>query len=79
MSNSYEHVIPAASGTIVLVQRVPGEDSYREHRVAAWASVNGGPLEALVDVNDTGELTPMSVLRRTSEDVFTVHPRTDRA
>ena len=40
----------------------------------AWASVNGGPLEALIDVNKSGALTPISELRQTTEMVFTSHP-----
>lgn len=73
MSNTYSNVIPAALGTRVSVQRVPGDLS-RDHTVAAWASVNGGPLEALVDVNKTGELVPISEIRENAESVFLHHP-----
>lgn len=76
MSNTYENVIPAATDTVVYVQRASAEDSTC-HTVVAWASVNGGPLEALVDLNDTGELVPLSLLRKKSEDVYVDHP-TDR-
>ena len=73
MSNTYENVIPATLGTTAWVERVPGE-SPKLHAVVAWASVNGGPIEALVDLNDTGELVPVSTLREKSEHVYTDHP-----
>lgn len=73
MKNTYNNVIPAALGTKVSVQRAPGDLS-RDHPVVAWASVNGGPLEALIDVNKSGVLTPISELRQTTEMVFTRHP-----
>ncbi len=77
MSNTtYESVIPAALGTVAWVQRVADEPD-QAHTVVAWASVNGGPVEALVDVNDTGVLTPISELRRKSENVSTSHPDED--
>ncbi len=73
MNNTYENVIPATLGTTAWVQRVEGE-SFSAHTVVAWASVNGGPLEALVDLNDTGELVPVSTLRDKAESFYTDHP-----
>lgn len=73
MSNTYEHVIPAALGTLALIQHASGE-RFHDYPVVAWASVNGGPLEALVDLNDTGELTPVSEIRATSTSVTIDHP-----
>ena len=73
MSNTYENVIPATAGTVAWVQRVPGEH-HSPHTVVAWASVDGGPLEALIDHNEVGELVPMSTLRERSEDVYVAAP-----
>lgn len=72
MSNTYEHIIPAALGTKACIYRVADEDPHWAP-VVAWASVNGGPLEALVDVNDSGELTPISTLKANNYLVFTDH------
>lgn len=70
------NVIPAAAGTRLRVQRASGEP-YRDHVVVAWASFNNKPMEALVTLNDTGELTPLSAVRDEVEDLYIVHPGED--
>ncbi len=78
VKNTYNNVIPAASGTLMRIWRVPG-DRGLPYPVVAWASVNGGPLEALVDVNDTGELTPASELRGNVYQVSLCYPEIDHS
>ncbi|ALG84687.1 hypothetical protein [Gordonia phthalatica] len=76
VKNTYNNVIPAALGTTAYVRRTDVAVS-STHTVVAWASVNGGPMEALIDVNGTGELTPVSELRQTTEDLFIDTPDED--
>lgn len=61
-----ENLIPAQPNTEALVTRYDGVRSV--HRVHAWALI-AGRVEALVHINSTGELTPVSVLRDNDSEV----------
>lgn len=63
-------MIPAQPGTVAVVTRVPGE-APSTHPVSAWARV-GDRVEALVHINGSGELTPITRLRETVESVVVV-------
>lgn len=68
MNDTLTNVIPAASSTWAAIRRTPG-DPVTVHPVPAWASVNGGPLVAMVHVNETGRLTSVEDLEETCNAV----------